>query len=89
MPRAAPIWVSSEIHRALISRMVAARKQVGLTQRDVAAKIKKPPSFVGKVEGVERNISVLEFMAWTRALGVTPGSILDGLVAEVGDDLDI
>jgi hypothetical protein len=47
-----------------------------MTQRDVALKLGKPPSFVAKVEGIERNLSVLEFLAWTRALGADPGKIL-------------
>jgi transcriptional regulator with XRE-family HTH domain len=47
-----------------------------MTQRDVAAKLGKPPSFVGKVEAVERNLSVLEFLAWAKAVGVDPGAML-------------
>lgn len=50
-----------------------------MTQRDVAAKLGKPPSFVGKIEAIERNLSVLEFLAWTKALAVNPGSILPDL----------
>jgi transcriptional regulator with XRE-family HTH domain len=71
-----PAWVSSPVHRQVISALVAARKAAGLTQRDVAAKIGKPPSFVGKVEAIERNLSVLEFIEWTRALGVSSKDIL-------------
>jgi transcriptional regulator with XRE-family HTH domain len=59
--------------------LVAARKAAGLTQRDIADRIGRPPSFVGKIEGVERNLSVLELLAWCRALGVSPGQILDAV----------
>lgn len=71
-----PAWVSSPHHRAVIASLVEARKAAGLTQRDVAAKLGKPPSFVGKIEAVERNLSVLEFIAWARAVDVDPADLL-------------
>ena len=74
-----PAWVSSPVHRDLIVAMVAARNAAGMTQRDVAAKLGKPPSLVAKVESVERNLSVLEFLAWTKAIGVSPENLLAGL----------
>lgn len=74
-----PAWVSSPVHRDLIVAMVAARKTAGMTQRDVAAKLGKPPSLVAKVESVERNLSVLEFLAWTKAIGVSPNDLLKHL----------
>lgn len=71
-----PAWVSSPQHRAVIESLVAARKAAGMTQRDVAAAIGKPPSFVGKVEGIERNLSVLEFLAWSKAVKAHPAQML-------------
>lgn len=71
-----PAWVSSPHHRAVIASLVEARKRAGMTQRDLAAKLGKPPSFVGKIEAIERNLSVLEFLAWTKALGVDAGGML-------------
>lgn len=80
-----PAWVSSPVHRDLIVAMVAARKAAGMTQRDVAAKLGKPPSLVAKVESVERNLSVLEFLAWTNAIGIRP----EDLLAHLPDHADI
>ena len=74
-----PAWVSSSVHREVISALVKARKAAGLTQRDLAAKIGKPPSFVGKVEAIERNLSILEFIEWTDALGVGQNELLGKL----------
>lgn len=56
--------------------MVRARKQAGLTQRDVASRLNKPPSFIGKVEKIERNLSVSEFVAWCEAINAEPHVIL-------------
>lgn len=71
-----PAWVTHPSHSAVIDALVKARKAAGMTQRDVAAQLGKPASFVAKVESIERNLSVLEFMAWTRVLGVEPGKML-------------
>jgi len=67
-----PAWVSHPSHRAVIEALIKARAAAGMTQRDVAARIGKPPSFVGKVEAIERNLSVLELIAWARAVNADP-----------------
>lgn len=54
-----------------------------MTQRDLATGLGKPPSFVGKVEAIERNLSILEFLAWTKALGIAPGGILVSVTNDV------
>ena len=74
-----PDWVSSPVHRDVIASLVAARKAAGMTQRDVAAKMARPRSFVGKVEVIERNLSILEFIEWTRALGLSAEEVLANL----------
>ena len=50
--------------------------QAGLTQADVAAKLKRPQSFVSKYESGERNLDVIEFLAVCRAVGVQPGGVI-------------
>ncbi len=71
-----PTWLSSPLHRAIIDALVKARHDAGLTQRDLAARLEQPHSFVGKVEGVERNLSVFEFVAWCEAVQVDPAKII-------------
>ena len=74
--RAIPGWVSSSRHRAVILALVEARGLAGMTQRDLATKLRKPQSFVAKVEAIERNLSVLEFLEWTEALGIESSAVL-------------
>ena len=50
--------------------MVAARHAAGLTQRQLAAKLKRSNSFVWKLEAGERQLNVLEFIEIARVLGV-------------------
>lgn len=71
-----PRWVVSRLHKAIIEALVEARQRAGLTQRDLATLMERPPSFVGKVESVERNLAVHEFVAWCDALRVDPAKVI-------------
>jgi len=56
--------------------LVEARNSARLTQRELAGRLGKPPSYVGKIEAGERNLSVLEFIALADALGAEPAELL-------------
>ena len=45
------------------------RTEAALTQRAMAERLRKPYSFVWKVEAGERRIDPIEFVAWCRACG--------------------
>jgi transcriptional regulator with XRE-family HTH domain len=60
--------------------MVGARKAAGLTQQALAARLKKPQSFVAKYEGGERRLDVVEFIAISRALGADPLKLMTRLL---------
>jgi transcriptional regulator with XRE-family HTH domain len=62
----------SKGHRALISVIVATRRDAGLTQRELAERLKKPHSYISKIEAGERRVDVVEFTAIARALKVEP-----------------
>ena len=76
IPRATPAWVSSPLHRAITLALTEARKAAGMTQRDLAAKLAKPQSFVSKIEAVERSLSIIEFVEWCEAVSVEPETLL-------------
>jgi len=59
-------------HRALIAILVEARERAGLTQRDLAARLKRPHSFVGRIEAGERRVDVIEFIEIARVMDVDP-----------------
>jgi transcriptional regulator with XRE-family HTH domain len=64
--------VHSSDQAAFCALMIAARKQAGLTQHELARRLKRPQSFVAKYEGGERRIDVIEFVAIVRAIGADP-----------------
>ena len=60
--------VHSAAQTAFCELMAQARKNAGLTQHELAARLSKPQSFVAKYEGGERRIDVVEFIAICRAI---------------------
>jgi transcriptional regulator with XRE-family HTH domain len=62
----------SKGHRTLIEILVEARERSGLTQRDLAARLKRPHSFIGRIEAGERRVDVIEFIEITRVMGLDP-----------------
>lgn len=66
----------SSRHRALISVLVMARQEAGLTQRQLAARLKRSNSFVWKIEAGERQVNVLEFMEIAKLLNVSASALM-------------
>ena len=73
-----PVWVSVSRLRILggvvdrsdptyhrfLDRLVRARRDSGLTQAEVAGRLRKPQSFVSKCETGERRVDVVELSAF-------------------------
>ena len=47
-------------YRSFVERIRSARLSVGLKQTDVAKKLKKPQSYISKIESGEQRIDVIE-----------------------------
>ena len=60
----------------LRSLLAEARVNAGLTQAQVAQRLKRPQSFVSKYENGERQLDVVEFIAVCKALGVPPTELI-------------
>lgn len=61
---------------------MAARKAAGLTQVEVAGRLKQPQSYVSKYESGVRRLDVVEFLAVARAIGFDPGRLIEELEVE-------
>lgn len=82
-------WVSSPSYKSAIEALVKARHLSGKTQREVAATINKPPSFVAKVETGERRLDFVEFIVVARAVGQDPAALLGDIAGELGAKVEI
>jgi transcriptional regulator with XRE-family HTH domain len=56
--------------RVLLALLRQARRETGLRQTDVAAKLRKPQSFVSNYESGERRLDLLELQSLCEVLGV-------------------
>ncbi len=68
--------VHSEQYKKVLDWLIAARKDAGLTQQQVADQLGKPQSFVAKYEGGERRLDIVEFVEISRVLGADAGDAI-------------
>lgn len=64
------------LHARVIALLVAARRDHGLTQADLARRLGRSTNFVFRVEAGARHLDVAEFIAIARALEVDPYALL-------------
>lgn len=62
--------------RAVANVIARARERRSLSQRDLAAMLKRPHSVVGMIESHQRQVNVPEFIAIAEALGADPIELL-------------
>lgn len=74
----------SDDYQRVITALASARKDRGVLQTKLASLLKKPQSFISKVENRERRIDVAEFVEICRFIGVSPIAILKqaGLITD-------
>jgi ribosome-binding protein aMBF1 (putative translation factor) len=68
--------IHTAAHRRLVKRLREAREAAGLTQVEVAAKLRRPQSFVSTLESGERRIDVIELLQLAKLYGVPIGEFV-------------
>ena len=68
-------------YRRLVASIVAARKNAGMTQSDLAKALGRPQSFVSKYESGERRLDPIEFVRISQLLKADPFDVLSAAVA--------
>ena len=63
-------------YKFLCEQLRAARKEAGMTQQQVADRLKKHQSFVAKYEAGERRLDVVEFLEVVRWLEADPHEMI-------------
>ena len=76
-------WVDSPEAEIVRRVLVEARHAQRLTQRDLAARLGKSPTFVAQVELGQRRVDVLQFIAITRAIGIDAAEAFSRVAAAV------
>jgi transcriptional regulator with XRE-family HTH domain len=73
----APAYVLLRAH------LTAARKAAGMSQEALAKRIGRPQSFIAKLEGGERSIDVIEFLAIARAIGLNTHNTIAAVAEQI------
>ena len=71
----------SRRHRALCEQLVTARKALGLSQQQVATRLKTSQTVIARIEIGERRIDVVEFIDLASVLRIDPREVLSQLMA--------
>ena len=66
-----------ERYRKLIGKLVAARKERSLSQRELAERLCQHQQFVSRYETGERRLDVMEFCDVAVALSIDPSAIIN------------
>lgn len=74
------MWVQPSEYAALGSCLAEARKQAGVTQDELAARLEKPQSFVSAYERGQRRVDVLELLLILRAIKADPQAVFAKIV---------
>lgn len=82
-------WVVSPDYRSAIEAISAVRQNLGISQRELARRLGKHPSFVNKIELLERRLDVLEFIAIAEALGMDSAMLIATVRAVLPQEISI
>ena len=77
--------VHSAPYSKFVAVLVAARRGAGFTQQEIAERLGKPQSYVAKIEGGERRLDVVEFIALAKAINVNPKTLFANVVQATQD----
>lgn len=74
-----PRYSHTAAHRRVARALRTARIDAGVLQNDLARKLRRPQSFISKVESGERRLDIVELALHCRALGVDFVQFVRGL----------
>ena len=84
-----PKSVFTDAYASVVSRLVALRKEGGVSQVELARRLGKTQQFVSTVELCERRIDVIEFYAIATALGGDPVAIFSAVAQSLPPQIPI
>lgn len=74
--------IHSDRYKLFREFLTSSRKKLGLTQTDLAERLRKPQSFVAKYELGERRLDVAEFIEIAAALEIDPCAVIKEISKE-------
>ncbi|MBS0175516.1 MAG: helix-turn-helix transcriptional regulator [Nitrospira sp.] len=71
--------ISTKEYRIFLAHLREAREAAGVTQVELAGRLKDTQTFISKCERGERRIDLIEFLHWCAALGISASAFLQNL----------
>lgn len=71
---------SSPRHTRLTRILAESRETAGLTQVELALRLRRPQSFVSKIESGERRVDVIELLEIAEAIGIAADDVIASLL---------
>jgi transcriptional regulator with XRE-family HTH domain len=68
--------LGSKRHRILIALLIERRKAAGMTQAQLADRLRKSQSFISRLESGQRRVYVVELVELAEVLGFDAGRVL-------------
>lgn len=84
-----PKSVYTDAHAILVETLIAARKDAGLLQEDVANRLGKNQSYISNIERGQRRVDVLEFVALARAMSADPVKLFAAMAKRLPPEVGI
>lgn len=81
------MWLGTADHKVVGDFLGDIRRKAGVTQDELALRLKKPQSFVSSYERGQRRIDFLEFTTIVVALGGDPVAIGTALLEQIAPQL--
>jgi transcriptional regulator with XRE-family HTH domain len=75
------VWVQQEDYQVVGQALAEARERAGLTQKQLAHRLRKPQSFVSNFERGQRRIDILELLRIADILEAEPHAIFADILA--------
>ena len=77
------VWIEPQEHRIVGECLAAVRSRARVTQRELAARLGKPQSFVSAYENGQRRLDVLEFLRVVEVLDADPLTVLAVIIKKL------
>ena len=77
--------LAAVIDMLITEALVVERTERRISQRELARRLGKPPSFVNKIELLERRLDVLEFIAIAKAINIEPQQLMTTILSRLPD----
>lgn len=78
----------AEPYTEIIQRLIERRRELGLTQWDLAKAYGEDQSFISRIERMQRRLDVYEYVVFCRILQIDPAEILRPVYDRVEIDGD-